>query len=40
MQGRIQEHVDHSISVTVNLPKDTTEEILKSMKQVEKDVKV
>ncbi|MFA5528242.1 MAG: HNH endonuclease [Peptostreptococcales bacterium] len=26
MQGRIQEHVDHSISVTVNLPKDTTEE--------------
>lgn len=28
MQGRIQEHVDHSISVTVNLPKDTTEEIV------------
>ena len=26
MQGRIQKHVDHSISVTVNLPKDTTEE--------------
>jgi len=28
MQGRIQRHVDHSISVTVNLPKDTTEEIV------------
>ena len=28
MQGRIQKHVDHSISVTVNLPKDTTEEIV------------
>ena len=26
MQGRIQKHVDHSISVTVNLPKDATEE--------------
>lgn len=28
MQGRIQKHVDHSISVTVNLPKETTEEIV------------
>ncbi len=28
MQGRIQKHVDHSISVTVNLPKDTTEEMV------------
>jgi ribonucleoside-diphosphate reductase alpha chain len=28
MQGRIQKHVDHSISVTVNLPKDVTEEIV------------
>ena len=26
MQGRIQKHVDHSISVTVNLPKDVDEE--------------
>lgn len=26
MQGRIQKHVDHSISVTVNLPEDVTEE--------------
>lgn len=26
MQGRIQKHVDHSISVTVNLPADATEE--------------
>lgn len=26
MQGRIQKHVDHSISVTVNLPNDITEE--------------
>jgi len=26
MQGRIQRHVDHSISVTVNLPKDVSEE--------------
>ena len=28
MQGRIQKHVDHSISVTVNLPKETTEEVV------------
>jgi len=28
MQGRLQKHVDHSISVTVNLPKETTEEIV------------
>jgi ribonucleoside-diphosphate reductase alpha chain len=28
MQGRLQRHVDHSISVTVNLPKDVTEEIV------------
>lgn len=28
MQGRIQKHVDHSISVTVNLPNDITEEIV------------
>lgn len=28
MQGRLQQHVDHSISVTVNLPKETTEEIV------------
>lgn len=28
MQGRLQKHVDHSISVTVNLPKDTSEEIV------------
>jgi ribonucleoside-diphosphate reductase alpha chain len=28
MQGRLQRHIDHSISVTVNLPKDTTEEIV------------
>jgi ribonucleoside-diphosphate reductase alpha chain len=28
MQGRIQRHVDHSISVTVNLPKDVTEELV------------
>ena len=26
MQGKIQKHVDHSISVTVNLPKNVTEE--------------
>lgn len=26
MQGRVQKHIDHSISVTVNLPKDVTEE--------------
>ena len=26
MQGRIQQHVDHSISVTVNLPEDASEE--------------
>jgi ribonucleoside-diphosphate reductase alpha chain len=28
MQGRVQRHVDHSISVTVNLPKDATEELV------------
>lgn len=28
MQGMVQRHIDHSISVTVNLPEDTTEEIV------------
>jgi ribonucleoside-diphosphate reductase alpha chain len=28
MQGRIQKHIDHSISVTVNLPNEITEEIV------------
>ncbi len=28
MQGAVQKWVDHSISVTVNLPKDTTEELV------------
>lgn len=28
MQGRIQKHVDHSISVTVNLPENISEEIV------------
>jgi ribonucleoside-diphosphate reductase alpha chain len=28
MQGRLQKHIDHSISVTVNLPKDATEEMV------------
>jgi ribonucleotide reductase alpha subunit len=28
MQGKIQKHVDHSISVTVNLPNNVTEEIV------------
>jgi len=28
MQGRIQKHVDHSISVTVNLPEDVTEDVV------------
>jgi len=28
MQGRIQKHIDHSISVTVNLPEDVTEDIV------------
>lgn len=28
MQGRIQRHIDHSISVTVNLPNSVTEEIV------------
>jgi ribonucleoside-diphosphate reductase alpha chain len=28
MQGRLQKHVDHSISVTVNLPKEATEELV------------
>lgn len=28
MQGRLQKHVDHSISVTVNLPSDVTEDLV------------
>lgn len=28
MQGRLQKHIDHSISVTVNLPADVTEELV------------
>lgn len=28
MQGRVQKHVDHSISVTVNLPNEITEEMV------------
>lgn len=31
MQGRLQKHIDHSISVTVNLPKETTEEIVEKV---------
>ena len=31
MQGRIQRHVDHSISVTVNLPSDVSEELVASV---------
>ena len=28
MQGRLQKHIDHSISVTVNLPEDATEDMV------------
>ena len=31
MQGRIQKHVDHSISVTVNLPENVSEEIVSNV---------
>lgn len=31
MQGRIQKWVDHSISVTINLPNDATEELVDSL---------
>lgn len=31
MQGRIQKHVDHSISVTVNLPKEATEDLVRQV---------
>lgn len=31
MQGRIQKWVDHSISVTINLPADTTEELVNDL---------
>ncbi|MDR1725570.1 MAG: adenosylcobalamin-dependent ribonucleoside-diphosphate reductase [Bacteroidales bacterium] len=34
MQGAIQKWVDHSISVTVNLPKETSEEIVKDIYQI------
>ena len=30
MQGRIQKWVDHSISVTINLPNDVSEELVDS----------
>jgi ribonucleoside-diphosphate reductase alpha chain len=33
MQGLLQKHVDHSISVTVNLPNDVTEEIVSKVYQ-------
>ncbi len=28
MQGKIQKHIDHSISVTINLPKEATEDVV------------
>ena len=31
MQGRIQKWVDHSISVTINLPKDVSEELVNEL---------
>ena len=31
MQGRIQKWVDHSISVTINLPADATEELVEKL---------
>lgn len=31
MQGRIQKHIDHSISVTVNLPEEATEELVRQV---------
>ena len=31
MQGRIQKWVDHSISVTINLPADVSEELVDSL---------
>ena len=31
MQGRIQKWVDHSISVTINLPADVTEDLVNSL---------
>lgn len=33
MQGAVQEYVDHSISVTVNLPKEVTEELVSNVYQ-------
>ena len=34
MQGRIQKHVDHSISVTVNLPEDVDEETVSKVYEI------
>lgn len=31
MQGRLQQHIDHSISVTVNLPEETTEDLVRQV---------
>ncbi len=31
MQGRLQKHVDHSISVTVNLPEEATEDLVRQV---------
>lgn len=33
MQGRVQKHIDHSISVTVNLPNDVSEEMVAKVYQ-------
>ncbi|HZH87383.1 MAG TPA: adenosylcobalamin-dependent ribonucleoside-diphosphate reductase [Brumimicrobium sp.] len=33
MQGRVQKHIDHSISVTVNLPNDVTEDMVAKVYQ-------
>jgi ribonucleoside-diphosphate reductase alpha chain len=34
MQGKMQKHVDHSISVTVNLPNDVTEELVAKVYEI------
>jgi ribonucleoside-diphosphate reductase alpha chain len=31
MQGMVQKHIDHSISVTVNLPKEVSEDVVKAV---------
>lgn len=40
VQGRLQKHISHSISSTINLPKDTTEDIISDIYIKANDIKL